>query len=111
MQLLQGPLLLLELGDVVFTEGEVPRQGAGLVIQGLETGREGEGSLKWEMASVGRREGAQLDGTLGSSESWELSTPRARPSPPKAECQGWRGAGRTSSPALFCSNMALRHQQ
>lgn len=37
VQLLQGPLLLLELGNGVFSEGEVPSQGADLVIQGLET--------------------------------------------------------------------------
>lgn len=41
MQLLQGPLLLLELGNGVFAEREVSSQGADLVIQGLET-REGE---------------------------------------------------------------------
>lgn len=44
VQLLQGPLLLLELGDGIFTEREVPGQGTDLVIQGLETraGREVE---------------------------------------------------------------------
>lgn len=41
MQLLQGPLLLLELGNGVFAEREVSSQGADLVVQGLET-REGE---------------------------------------------------------------------
>lgn len=41
MQLLQGPLLLLELGNGVFAEREVSSKGADLVIQGLET-REGE---------------------------------------------------------------------
>lgn len=44
VQLFQGPLLLLELGNRVFMEREVPGQGTDLVIQGLET-QAGEGQV------------------------------------------------------------------
>ena len=46
MQLLQGPLLLLELGDGVLTEREVPSQGADPMIQGLEMGAGERQALK-----------------------------------------------------------------
>lgn len=84
VQLLQGPLLLLELGDGVFPEREVPGQGADLVIQGLEVGagerdrplrlgtplgealalREGTLQLGYSPESLGSLRDADAQGTL-----------------------------------------------
>lgn len=85
LQLLQGPLLLLELGDRVFSKREVPSQGADLVIQGLEMGRQGRGwTLRLGTPSGG--EGEESTCPERGFSAWLF--PRATWEPKRHQCPG-----------------------
>lgn len=68
MQLLQRPLLLLELGDGGFSKGEGPNQRTDFVIQGREVG--------WGTLRLGRSLGAEGRGHMLREEVLSMAAPQ-----------------------------------